>query len=347
MPQKVSIIILNWNSWKYTIKCLESLYQITYPNYDVILVDNGSNDESITKIRQYCEGKLKVKSKFINQVSFNKPIKIKECKKFDGKWTCIEDQEFRLFSHNRQLIILRNKTNLGCTKGNNLAMLYAMENTNPFYFCLLNNDTIVEPNFLSELVKVATSDTNIGIIGCKLMNTMGDIQFLHGFSMPDLLKVITNYKKKANKINYSEEIVEVDMVCGAAMLVKSDLIEKIGLLDEGFSPAYREELDWCLRSKKAGFKVIYNPKVKILHYRKASARNLDKDYLYYIRKKNIIRFRLLNYSVFYLLLDIPAEIIDFFKTTVNKQLKYWIKAYRVNIENIKEIIEKRKRRKIL
>ena len=47
---KISIIILNWNGWKDTIECLESLYQITYPNYEIILVDNGSIDESIKKI---------------------------------------------------------------------------------------------------------------------------------------------------------------------------------------------------------------------------------------------------------------------------------------------------------
>jgi len=46
---KVSIIILNWNGWEDTIECLESLYQITYPNYDVIVVDNGSEDESVDK----------------------------------------------------------------------------------------------------------------------------------------------------------------------------------------------------------------------------------------------------------------------------------------------------------
>lgn len=62
---KAAIIVLNWNKWQDTIECLESLYQITYPNYDVILVDNGSEDDSIQKIKEYCEGKIIVASSFL------------------------------------------------------------------------------------------------------------------------------------------------------------------------------------------------------------------------------------------------------------------------------------------
>lgn len=53
---RVSIIILNWNGWRDTVECLESLYRITYPNYDVIVVDNGSKDESIQQNRNYLNG---------------------------------------------------------------------------------------------------------------------------------------------------------------------------------------------------------------------------------------------------------------------------------------------------
>ena len=72
----VTIIILNWNGWKDTIECLESLYQINYPNYNVILVDNASSDESLKKIKEYAEGKIKVESNFFNYNSDNKPLEI-------------------------------------------------------------------------------------------------------------------------------------------------------------------------------------------------------------------------------------------------------------------------------
>ncbi|MCX7845811.1 MAG: glycosyltransferase, partial [Dictyoglomaceae bacterium] len=75
---RISIIILNYNGWQDTIECLESIYQIDYPNYDPMLVDYASKDQSTEKIREYCEGKIIVKSKFFRYNPSNKPIKIFE-----------------------------------------------------------------------------------------------------------------------------------------------------------------------------------------------------------------------------------------------------------------------------
>jgi len=75
---RVSIIILNWNGWEDTVECLESVYQINYPNFDVILVDNASEDNSLKKIRNYCCGNLKVESRFFKYNPKNKPIKTLE-----------------------------------------------------------------------------------------------------------------------------------------------------------------------------------------------------------------------------------------------------------------------------
>ena len=77
----VTIIILNWNGWQDTLECLESLYQINYPHYQVILVDNHSQDQSLEKIREYCQGKITIKSPFLKYNPQNKPIKIKELTK--------------------------------------------------------------------------------------------------------------------------------------------------------------------------------------------------------------------------------------------------------------------------
>ncbi len=73
---EVAVIILNWNGWEDTIECLESLYQINYPNYNVILVDNASEDNSIEKIREYCAGKLEIQSDFFEYDKQNKPLNL-------------------------------------------------------------------------------------------------------------------------------------------------------------------------------------------------------------------------------------------------------------------------------
>lgn len=73
MYPRVSIIILNWNGWRDTIECLESLYRIDYPNYDVIVVDNGSHDDSIQKIKEYAGGRLKLIQNSLNIILIINP----------------------------------------------------------------------------------------------------------------------------------------------------------------------------------------------------------------------------------------------------------------------------------
>ena len=62
---KVTIIIINWNGWEDTVECLESLYNISYPNYNVVIVDNDSQDNSLARIKAYARGEVAVKSAFL------------------------------------------------------------------------------------------------------------------------------------------------------------------------------------------------------------------------------------------------------------------------------------------
>ena len=117
----VSILILNWNRWKDTIECLESLYQINYPNYSVILIDNNSEDNSIEKIKEYCTGKLKIESEFFKYKMDNKPIHIFEY--FNDEDTeCKIIDEFIEISSNKKLMLIKNDTNYGFAEGNNIGI---------------------------------------------------------------------------------------------------------------------------------------------------------------------------------------------------------------------------------
>ena len=111
MEPKVSIIILNWNGWKDTIECLESVYQINYTNYDVVIIDNKSEDDSLEKIQAYCEGKLKVYSEFFDYKSNNKPIEIYGYFQEELKFL----KPSQIVSHtpsNKKLTIIKNNKNL-------------------------------------------------------------------------------------------------------------------------------------------------------------------------------------------------------------------------------------------
>jgi len=217
MYPKVSIIILNWNGKEDTLECLQSLYQISYPNYEIILVDNGSTDDSVEVFKEkYPEIKL-----------------------------------------------IQNNENLGFAEGNNIAIRYVLEILKPDYILLLNNDTVVDPDFLDELVQTAETDPNIGVLGPtiydykpprSLQSTGSKILWNHG----DAINLTYEADVKAGTPK------EVDAVTGCALLAKSEVFKKIGGLNKNYF-AYFEEIEWCVRARKAMYKIIYVPQGKIWH----------------------------------------------------------------------------------
>ncbi|MBC2706473.1 MAG: glycosyltransferase family 2 protein [ANME-2 cluster archaeon] len=205
---KVTIIILNWNGKEDTIECLESLKHITYPNYEILLVDNGSTDGSVECLR--------------------------------GRYPGME--------------IIENGENLGFAEGNNVGIRKAMDE-GADYVLLLNNDTVVDPEFLGELVKVGESSPKTGIVGPKIyfydsdriQSCGGRINFYKG--------VVQGQKKYHRDLNHSKEIINTEFLSGCAMLIKKIVFENVGLFDVSYF-AYYEDTDLCVRTKAAGYDLL-------------------------------------------------------------------------------------------
>lgn len=138
-----------------------------------------------------------------------------------------------------------------------------MENKSD-YILLLNNDTVVDPNFLEELVKVGESDSKIGVISPKVIS----------YYNPEKISVFNNkfnlwtgnFSLNSHLIEDSNnnENKEVDHVTGCCMLVSAKVIENVGLLNPDYF-LYWEETDWCFRIRQASYKIMYVPKSKIWH----------------------------------------------------------------------------------
>ncbi len=167
MNPRISILVLNWNGWRDTIECLESLYQISYPLFDVIILDNGSRDNSLESLRCYSAGDLPVSSKFFEYMSENKPIQILEYTNSEAEVGGGRENEIADLPSNEKLVLIKNDKNYGFAEGNNIGIRYALKVLDPEYILLLNNDTIVDKDFLSELVSVARADDTIGFVGPK------------------------------------------------------------------------------------------------------------------------------------------------------------------------------------
>ena len=283
---KVSIIILNWNGWKDTIECLESLYQITYPNYDVIVVDNGSEDESIEKIKEYAEGKMEVESKFFEYFGENKPIKWIEYTREEAEAGGGKEKEIIDWSSNKKMIFIKNEKNYGFAEGNNIGMRYALNALNPDYVLLLNNDTVVDKEFLSELVKVAKSDERIGIVGPKVFHYKNpEVLQSFGVTVNYLTGEIKLIGYKEKDIHQFDETKKIDAIGGCAMLISKNAIDKVGGFDKTFF-TYVEELDLCLRVLKSGYKVTLSPRSKIYHKIRGSKRGKVTEELIFYRTRN-------------------------------------------------------------
>lgn len=269
---KVSIIILNWNGWKDTIECLESLYQIDYPDYDVVIVDNDSKNDSVEKIKEYCRGDIKEESDFVSYSQKNKPIKVIE---YTGKesGTVITDKELMALPSDKRLILIKNEINAGFPEGCNIGMRYAL-NQEFGYLLLLNNDTVVDRDFLKEMVKVAESDPKIGILGSKIYYYYHPhIMQAAGGKIGWYSGIITTFGGE-DKGQY-DEISERDYVYGTSLLLKKEVIDQISFMDSTFFFGV-EEYDFCTKAIRAGFKVVYVPKSKVWHKVGASSKNLSE-----------------------------------------------------------------------
>lgn len=186
---------------------------------------------------------------------------------------------------NFEIIVIDNdKENPGFAGGMNIGIRQALEK-GADYVLLLNNDTIVEPDFLKELVKVGESDKKNGILGPVIYDYQSKkIHFAGG-------KINWLYTKGIHLteiFNLQFSIFNpVDYVTGACLLIKREVIEKIGLMDEDYF-LYFEDVDWCLKASRAGYKCVLVPNSKIWHKVSSSAVEESFSYIYYHTRNGLL-----------------------------------------------------------
>ncbi len=237
----VSIIIVNYNVRYFLEQCLISVYKsVKNLNVEIFVVDNDSIDNSVEV----------VKSKF---------PKVK---------------------------LIDNKQNLGFAKANNQALKIAKGK----YVLLLNPDTLVEEDTLINSFEYMENNPEAGALGVKLIDGEGEFlpESKRGFpTLSSSFYRLTGLSKlfpKSRTFNQynlgfldEDEISEVDVLSGAFMFIRRDILKNVGLLDEDFF-MYGEDIDFSYRIKKAGYKVVYFPKTKIVHFKGESTKKSTLKY---------------------------------------------------------------------
>jgi GT2 family glycosyltransferase len=160
--------------------------------------------------------------------------------------------------------MIRNKENLGFTGGNNVGIRRALEE-NMEYVLLLNNDTEVAPQFLSELIRAAESDNRVGLLNPKIMYFKPPDRIWYAGGSFNIWKGIASTRgcQEVDRGLYNTN-EEVTFITGCAFLIKAEVIRKIGLLDECFFYTC-EDTDWSIRSLHAGYKALYVASSVIWH----------------------------------------------------------------------------------
>jgi len=192
-------------------------------------------------------------------------------------------------------VLLENGVNLGFAEGNNAGIRFAMSNYRPEYILLLNNDTVVDSRFLDELVRVAASDEKIGMVGPKVFYYYDRKKInAAGAMMVWPLGIAKNIGLGQPDDGRFDTIRETDCVYGCAFLIKTQAIEDIGLLDRRFF-IILEETDWCLRARKAGYKIVYTPGSVIYHKEGISGKKQSRTNVYYSHRNRLLLIKK-NYS---------------------------------------------------
>lgn len=286
MNPRVSIIILNWNGWRDTIECMESVLKIAYPNYRVLIVDNGSTDDSVKMLSE--------------------------------KFPAIE--------------ILQTRKNLGYTGGNNRGIEKALADGAEYVF-ILNNDTVVDRDFLNPLVEVIEKDEQIGIVSGMIYN----------YALPHTIQYAGRYTDFYTGNPYAigsgmidkgqfKALREVQCAAGAAMLVRSDVLREVGMFNENFF-MFSEESDLSIRAKEAGYKIVCVSESKIYHKIGASiCKNPSQGVFYSLRNRIWIermyasKFQYLIFNLYFWFYLLPRIFMGHILRRRFQFLKVTIKA---------------------
>ena len=231
----VSIVVLNYNTCAHLRVCLEALLAEDLPHAEIFVVDNASTDGSA------------------DMVASNFP----------------------------SVHLIRSPRNGGFAYGNNQALRHARGEA----VLLLNPDTLMPRGGIQGLLDVLRRHPEAGIVGPKLLRPDGSMHLAcrRSFPTPAVafhrvtgLSRLLPHTPRFGRYNLTyvdpDVPIEVDSVCGACLLIRRNVIERIGLLDERFF-MYGEDLDWCLRTRQAGWTVRYEPGVVVQHQHGAASRS--------------------------------------------------------------------------
>jgi len=246
---------------------------------------------------------------------------------------------------------IANAKNLGYPRAVNQGMLYALEHQADYVLVMNNDMEFIHGDWLSKLVELADENTTFAIIGPKLLSEDG-----RSTATAWLFRQPFSYI--AIQSDQEERILEADYVQGSALLIRTEVIQRIGFFDEAYYPTLIDDIDYCMRAKKVGFKVVQYTGSSLIHLGSVSLSKVG--YFAYLGMlyTNLMRFRLLYYRGVHIVPSLmemmfmclfrrvdntkPLGIRNLaFQTLPGAHFYYFARAVRANLKHLRSIVWRR------
>jgi GT2 family glycosyltransferase len=263
----VAFIVVNWNGWPETLECLESILSSSYPHYMIVLVDNGSTNDSVVKIIAWCNGqmgttadcgKISAGAKTLRYLEYDQETAEK------GRMDVPREEQEKGISEKR-LIIIRNRDNLGFAEGNNVAIRSILNSARPAdVIFLLNNDARVEPDCLSRALEVM-AEKKAGVVGCAVKDPSDQSYLFLGDRRPKELF----YFHYLYPENHSLSAQPTMTAWGTAMLIRRDALVAHERAYRYFFNSqfflYMEDYEFCIHARQLGFPAYLAKQAVVYH----------------------------------------------------------------------------------
>ncbi len=289
-----SVVIVNWNGWRDTIECLESVFRGDPPPDTVVVCDNGSTDDSITRVRDWADGRLQP------LLPLDHPLRALIHPPTSRP--AVPHLEYDRFLAERggdpgapdvPLVLVRTGGDLGYAGGTNVGLRYLLARGGDGPIWLLNPDTIVEPRAGRALVERIVGEPAIGMCGSNvrfhraphLNQALGGARHNWWFALPRHIGWGTPVGSGGSETRIASSM---SYVYGASMMVSRSFFREVGLLDESYF-LYFEELDLAMRGRRGHFRLGYASDSVVYHRGGGTAdgegdRGMQADY-YFLRNR--------------------------------------------------------------
>ncbi len=239
VEKRIAVVLVNWNAATMTLNCIESLYKTEYQHLSIVVVDNGSQDDSVGLIRRTCSS----------------------------------------------VVLIQNDQNRGFCAANNQAIDYALRHGFDAIL-ILNNDTVVDREFFHRCVmRMALSQCDIVVPKIYFLACPTHFWFVVGEANLHTGVFSNPFYRKEDKGEVSCTR-DMEFASGCCILANAEVFRRIGGLDENFF-MYCEDIDWSLRARAAGYRIVLEPEARIYHQVSFSGDKAAKQRRFYMTRNHL------------------------------------------------------------